>query len=374
MLLSWRAVGHKRPVWRCTRAALVGAVEGKHARFTGPRRLGFSLHRAAAQALRAPCRAAHWRAAAAVEAGGGGPREAAAAVRKVRGTGLQTLSWRMAETLAVGTVRAGSPHNKMRKSLVCSCYIPCLRPHVAYRVPPCSLALISAAAHTAAAAAEAEALVEAVPNSKDPRAAGARLFPATGPTLHDPRAPSAEAASAGWLAGGCLRDLGPGLAEALARACYSDTLGGVAWGNGNGGVAAATEDSNTSSSGSGNSSLRSCGSSSSSSSSSGSSSPRSCSSNSSSMRDVQSRLLHANAAARDHATEVWEGDAWGRYGLVRGWGPVALSRRRYCRVVGGALAETAGRYGLAAAHRRWWLLRAAWCGLALEAVAPLPQP
>ncbi len=34
-----------------------------------------------------PCRAVHQQAAAAVEAGGGGPREATAAVRKVRGVG-----------------------------------------------------------------------------------------------------------------------------------------------------------------------------------------------------------------------------------------------------------------------------------------------
>ncbi|GLC35603.1 hypothetical protein PLESTM_000342200 [Pleodorina starrii] len=59
-------------------------------------------------------------------------------------------------------------------------------------------------------------------------------------------------------------------------------------------------------------------------------------------------------------------------GLVRasGWGATAASHRRYCN----AAAVEGGRYGLAAAHRRWWLLRAAWCGLALRAVAVAPMP
>lgn len=61
------------------------------------------------------------------------------------------------------------------------------------------------------------------------------------------------------------------------------------------------------------------------------------------------------------------------YGLVRGdraWGSaVATSHRQFCRE---GLAE-GGAYGKAMAHRRWWLLRAAWYGLALEVVAPLPE-
>ncbi|GLI62083.1 hypothetical protein VaNZ11_004498, partial [Volvox africanus] len=57
------------------------------------------------------------------------------------------------------------------------------------------------------------------------------------------------------------------------------------------------------------------------------------------------------------------------YGLVHadGWGAAAASHRRYCT----AASADEGRYGLAVAHRRWWLLRAAWCSLIVHAIAPL---
>jgi hypothetical protein len=60
------------------------------------------------------------------------------------------------------------------------------------------------------------------------------------------------------------------------------------------------------------------------------------------------------------------------YGLVRAGacgGVAAQSRARYCWHG----EREGGRYGRAAAHRRWWLLRAAWCAMALQAVAPLPD-